>query len=107
MYGQRMWLFQFPDFLISLVCPQTRKSSLLLLTSPEISSKELANLGLFASVLGHIGDGNFHSSIMYNKSDPAERGRVEKIVHDMVDRALEMGGSCTVMNPLLLSAKRG
>ncbi|PLN75385.1 proteins the FAD binding domain-containing protein [Aspergillus taichungensis] len=61
----------------------------------EISKKELDGLGLFASILGHIGDGNFHSSIMYDRNDPVERGRVEKVVHDMVDRALEMEGSCT------------
>ncbi|KAJ5124199.1 FAD-linked oxidase C-terminal [Penicillium bovifimosum] len=61
----------------------------------EISKKELVDLGLFASILGHIGDGNFHSSIMYNRNDPVERERVEKVVYDMVDRGLEMEGSCT------------
>ena len=53
-------------------------------------------LGLFASVLGHIGDGNFHASIMYDRSNPEELEKVEKCVHDMVRRALEMEGSCTV-----------
>ncbi|KZN87315.1 D-lactate dehydrogenase [Penicillium chrysogenum] len=61
----------------------------------EISKKELVDLGLFASILGHIGDGNFHASIMYDRNNPAERERVEKVVHDMVDRGLEMEGSCT------------
>ncbi|KAJ5459844.1 D-lactate dehydrogenase [Penicillium daleae] len=61
----------------------------------EVSKKELDSLGLFASILGHIGDGNFHASIMYDRQDPAERARVEKVVYDMVDRALEMEGSCT------------
>ncbi|GFF27281.1 D-lactate dehydrogenase [cytochrome], mitochondrial [Aspergillus udagawae] len=61
----------------------------------EISKKELDNLGLFASILGHIGDGNFHSSIMYDRKDADQMERVEKVVHDMVDRALEMEGSCT------------
>ncbi|KAI9757368.1 MAG: hypothetical protein M4579_003482 [Chaenotheca gracillima] len=61
----------------------------------EISKKELDELGLFASVLGHIGDGNFHESILYDKTNPAEKAAVEKCVHDMVDRALEMDGTCT------------
>lgn len=69
-----------------------------MLTIAEISKKELDDLGLFASILGHIGDGNFHSSIMYNRNDPAERERVEKVVYDMVDRGLDMEGSCTVCN---------
>lgn len=53
-------------------------------------------LGLFASILGHIGDGNFHESILYNKNDPVQRAKVEKSVYDMVNLALEMDGSCTV-----------
>ncbi|UPX13821.1 D-lactate dehydrogenase (cytochrome) [Ascochyta rabiei] len=61
----------------------------------EISKKEMDDLGLFASILGHIGDGNFHESIMYNSKDPKERAAVEKCVHDMVHRALEMEGTCT------------
>ncbi|KAJ5114753.1 hypothetical protein NUU61_000512 [Penicillium alfredii] len=61
----------------------------------EISKKELDDLGMFASVLGHIGDGNFHASIMYDRHKPGEREKVEKVVYDMVDRALDMEGSCT------------
>ncbi|KAL4805533.1 hypothetical protein BDV18DRAFT_141189 [Aspergillus unguis] len=61
----------------------------------EISKSELDDLGIFASILGHIGDGNFHSSIMYDPKDADERARVEKVVYDMVDRALDMEGSCT------------
>ncbi|CAL5866458.1 uncharacterized protein PFLUO_LOCUS666 [Penicillium psychrofluorescens] len=61
----------------------------------EISKKELFDLGIFTSILGHIGDGNFHASIMYDRQKPEERAKVEKLVHDMVDRALEMEGSCT------------
>jgi D-lactate dehydrogenase (cytochrome) len=52
-------------------------------------------LGLFASILGHVGDGNFHESIIYNRTDAAERAKVEKCVKNMVRRALEMEGTCT------------
>ncbi len=62
----------------------------------EKSKKEMDDLGLFASILGHIGDGNFHESILYDNSNPQERAAVEKCVGDMVDRALEMDGTCTV-----------
>ncbi|EXJ86568.1 D-lactate dehydrogenase (cytochrome) [Capronia epimyces CBS 606.96] len=61
----------------------------------ERTKTELDDLGLFASVLGHIGDGNFHTSILYNRKDAAERERVEHVVHNMVHRALEMDGTCT------------
>ncbi|KAK4102127.1 FAD-binding domain-containing protein [Parathielavia hyrcaniae] len=61
----------------------------------EVSKKEMDDLGLFASILGHIGDGNFHESIIYNRRDPAERDKVEVCVKNMVKRALEMEGTCT------------
>jgi D-lactate dehydrogenase (cytochrome) len=61
----------------------------------EVSKKEMDDLGLFASILGHIGDGNFHESIIYNRQDPAEREKVEVCVKNMVKRALEMEGTCT------------
>ena len=57
------------------------------------------NLGLFGSMLGHIGDGNFHETILYDGE--LEREKVEKCVHDMVRRALETEGTCTVWTPLL------
>lgn len=72
----------------------------------EISKKEMDDLGLFASILGHIGDGNFHESIMYNSKDPKERAAVEKCVSDMVDRALEMDGTCTGEHGIGLGKKK-
>lgn len=66
----------------------------------EVSKKEMDDLGLFASILGHIGDGNFHESIMYDKSKKGEREKVEKCVKNMVNRALEMEGTCTVCRRL-------
>ena len=71
------------------ICEQQRTDQL------EISKKELDGLGLFASVLGHIGDGNFHMSIMYDRKDPVQVAAVEQCVGSMVDRALEMDGTIT------------
>ncbi|KAL7918864.1 hypothetical protein ACQKWADRAFT_303039 [Trichoderma austrokoningii] len=61
----------------------------------EVSKKEMDELGLFASILGHIGDGNFHESIMYNKDNESERAKVEACVKNMVRLAIEMDGTCT------------
>ncbi|CAK7225832.1 D-lactate ferricytochrome c oxidoreductase [Sporothrix bragantina] len=61
----------------------------------EVSKKEMDDLGLFASILGHIGDGNFHESIIYNRTDVSERAKVETCVKNMVQRALDMEGTCT------------
>ncbi|KAJ5613747.1 FAD-binding type 2 [Penicillium herquei] len=61
----------------------------------EISKQDLVDSGLFAGILGHIGDGNFHASIMFDRQNKEETERVEQVVYKMVDRALEMEGSCT------------
>ena len=61
----------------------------------EISKQEMDDLGLFASILGHVGDGNFHESILYDNTNPAERAKVEKCCRKLVDRALDMEGTCT------------
>lgn len=61
----------------------------------EISKKEMDDMGLFASILGHIGDGNFHESIIYDRTKKEEVEKVEKCVKNMVNRALDMEGTCT------------
>lgn len=45
-------------------------------------------------MVGHVGDGNFHETILYDGED--EKAKVEKCVHDMVDNAILMDGTCTV-----------
>jgi hypothetical protein len=44
---------------------------------------------------------------MYDRQDPEERAQVEKVVHDMVDRALEMEGSCTVWTSIPFRIRGG
>ncbi|KAL9086948.1 MAG: hypothetical protein Q9159_003910 [Coniocarpon cinnabarinum] len=61
----------------------------------ETSKRDLDALGLFASALGHIGDGNFHTSICWQTKDPKDREKVEKFVHTMVNNAIDMEGTCT------------
>ncbi|KAI1038131.1 hypothetical protein LB503_012040 [Fusarium chuoi] len=67
--------------------PLSRVSELI-----DISKKELVELGLFGSILGHIGDGNFHETILFEEK---QRKEVEDCVHKMVSRAIEMDGTCT------------
>lgn len=71
----------------------------------EISEKEMDDLGLFASILGHVGDGNFHESVLYDNTIAEELAKVAKCVHDMVDRALEMEGTCSGEHSIGLGKK--
>ncbi|KAL4892392.1 hypothetical protein BDV59DRAFT_202538 [Aspergillus ambiguus] len=59
----------------------------------ELSKKESSALGLFSSVLGHVGDGNFHQAVMYNPDDLSETLGVQECVRRMVHRAVEMDGT--------------
>ncbi|KAL4877461.1 hypothetical protein BJY04DRAFT_222017 [Aspergillus karnatakaensis] len=59
----------------------------------ELSKTDAGKLGVFSSVVGHVGDGNFHEAIMYDPKDPAKKAAVAEVVHRMTDRALEMEGT--------------
>lgn len=59
----------------------------------DISQQESSKLGLFNTVMGHVGDGNFHQSVCYHPDDPEETAAVAKCVHDMMDRALDFEGT--------------
>lgn len=97
-----IWL-QSPSLSSSHLLPSFPIAAQSLTNSIEISQEELKDLHLFGSILGHIGDGNFHESVMYNPSNPDETKAVKAAVYNMVDRALAMEGSCTVRLLLLSS----
>ncbi len=47
------------------------------------------------SIIGHVGDGNFHVLMLVDPDDPAGAARAEGINARMVSRALAMDGTCT------------
>jgi len=50
---------------------------------------------LVAPIVGHVGDGNFHLSILVDMSDADEIRRTEGVLERLVERALAMDGTCT------------
>jgi len=52
-------------------------------------------LGLVAPIVGHVGDGNFHLSVLFDPNDPAEREKAETLAKRVSLRAIAMGGTCT------------
>jgi D-lactate dehydrogenase (cytochrome) len=58
----------------------------------EETKDDLKKSGLFASIVGHVGDGNFHTILLYNDE---QRKQAEELVHRMVKRAVEMEGTVT------------
>ncbi|KAL2695375.1 hypothetical protein AAEP93_003468 [Penicillium crustosum] len=59
------------------------------------SKQDAAALGLNACVKGHVGDGNFHENITYDGTSPEEYEKAKKAVKNMVQRAIDMEGTCT------------
>ncbi|BFZ61414.1 D-lactate ferricytochrome c oxidoreductase [Saitoella coloradoensis] len=65
---------------------------------PEIVEKtkdDLQEAGLMAGIVGHLGDGNFHAIIIYDRNNKVENDKAEEVVHKMVKAAIEMEGTCT------------
>jgi len=50
---------------------------------------------LLAPIIGHVGDGNFHSLVFFDAADPEEVRRADAFVTRLTDRALAMDGTCT------------
>ncbi|MGH7247939.1 MAG: FAD-linked oxidase C-terminal domain-containing protein, partial [Pseudomonadota bacterium] len=50
---------------------------------------------LVAPILGHVGDGNFHLSLMVDIGDADEVERAKGLLERLVERALAMDGTCT------------
>ena len=46
-------------------------------------------------LVGHVGDGNFHFGYLLDPNQPEERVTAEKLNHQLVTRALSLGGTCT------------
>ncbi|MBL4837207.1 MAG: FAD-binding protein [Kordiimonadaceae bacterium] len=57
--------------------------------------KDIEQSGLLATILGHVGDGNFHTIILVDEENPAEANKATALNVAMVERALKLGGTCT------------
>jgi D-lactate dehydrogenase (cytochrome) len=56
---------------------------------------DIAESGLVAPIVGHVGDGNFHTVILVDPADDAQIERAEALNRRIVERALAMDGTCT------------
>lgn len=59
------------------------------------TQREIAELRLVAPILGHVGDGNFHLTLLVDMADPAEVKAAKILCERLVERALAMDGTCT------------
>ena len=59
------------------------------------SQRDIADSRLLAPIAGHVGDGNFHLSLLIDMDDSDEVERAQKFMERLVTRALAMDGTCT------------
>jgi len=77
--------------LITDVCvPISRLADCLLETRADLDASSLT-----ATVVGHVGDGNFHCLILVDPDNPAEVAEAEALHQAMARRAIDMDGTCT------------
>lgn len=59
------------------------------------TKKDLDKSFLFAPIVGHVGDGNFHTVIAFDPNNPDESEEAHRLNRKMVYRAIDMEGTCT------------
>lgn len=56
---------------------------------------DIEQAGLIAPIVGHVGDGNFHTLVLIDTDDPSDILKAENFVARLNERALRMDGTCT------------
>jgi len=76
---------------ITDVCvPISRLADCLLQTRADLDASSLT-----ATIVGHVGDGNFHCLILVDPDDHAQVAEAEALHQAMARRAIGMDGTCT------------
>ncbi len=59
------------------------------------TQEDLARASIISSIIGHVGDGNFHVQMLIDPESTAERDEAERINRRLVERAIALDGTCT------------
>ncbi|MEP5170592.1 MAG: FAD-linked oxidase C-terminal domain-containing protein [Shimia thalassica] len=59
------------------------------------AQERLDELGFIAPIVGHVGDGNFHTLPLIDMDNPDEVAKADEFVGWLNDLAISMGGTCT------------
>lgn len=66
-----------------------------------VIASAICSISFLAPLFGHVGDGNFHSLLLFNPDKPEEYEACKRVSHQMGRRAMELGGTCTVRKDFL------
>ena len=59
------------------------------------ASEAATEAGMQHYIVGHVGDGNFHIAYLVDPTIPAERELAEKLNQELVQRAIDVQGTCS------------
>ena len=59
------------------------------------TQRDIAESGMVAPIVGHVGDGNFHLVILIDPDSEIELKNAKALIERMNYRAIAMGGTCT------------
>lgn len=59
------------------------------------TANDMAQASFPSTILGHVGDGNFHVLMLLSPDDPQQWQESEELNHRIVQRAIKAGGTCT------------
>ena len=59
------------------------------------TKRDIEEHGLYAPIVGHVGDGNFHTVLVIDRNDPKEVVAAEEFSERMALRAIRYDGTCT------------
>jgi D-lactate dehydrogenase (cytochrome) len=59
------------------------------------TQRDIIESRLIAPIVGHVGDGNFHLTLLVDVNDAGEVARAKALLERLVERALAMDGTCT------------
>lgn len=79
------------DFLATDVCVPISQLAAAVMETHE----DVKRLGLTAPIVGHVGDGNFHTTPIVDRSNPKEMAAMDEFLGRLAERAIRMEGTCT------------
>ena len=59
------------------------------------TQEDIKKFELVAPIVGHVGDGNFHVSVLLDMDNASEVARAKKFNERLIERSLSMDGTCT------------
>ncbi len=68
--------------------------------------KDIAKANMVAPLVGHVGDGNFHLTIPYDKNNPEDVAAIEQLNQRLIERAIAMDGTSTGEHGIGLGKKK-